>query len=142
MQVKWLRENDEYARAVAEAGRARMAALDLPAVTDFMSELLGAASVGGGSTAEAAATPIAVEAGPEAVPDATAGPSGAGAGAGAGGVGALPGIELLIERGAGGGKLGLTLRSINGTVEVQDVVGGSAAALAGLVRLAPPSPPF
>jgi len=38
--VKWLRANDEYARAVAEAGRARMASLDEAAVTGFMAELL------------------------------------------------------------------------------------------------------
>lgn len=39
-KVKWLREHDEYARAVGAAGRARMAALDVGAVTDFMAELL------------------------------------------------------------------------------------------------------
>ena len=38
--VESLRRNDSYARAVAEAGRARMAALDVGAVTDFMAELL------------------------------------------------------------------------------------------------------
>ena len=38
--VKWLREHDEYARAVAAAGRARMSALDEPALTDFVAELL------------------------------------------------------------------------------------------------------
>ncbi len=40
--VKWLRANDDYARAVALAGRARMTALDVGAVTDFMAELLRA----------------------------------------------------------------------------------------------------
>ena len=38
--VKYLREHDDYARAVALAGRARMAALDTDAVADFMAELL------------------------------------------------------------------------------------------------------
>ena len=33
-------EHDDYARAVALAGRARMAALDTDAVADFMAELL------------------------------------------------------------------------------------------------------
>ena len=38
--VQQLRRNDSYARAVAEAGRARLAALDTDAVTDFMATLL------------------------------------------------------------------------------------------------------
>ena len=38
--VRWLKQNDEYARAVALAGRARMATLDTNAVADFMAELL------------------------------------------------------------------------------------------------------
>jgi len=38
--VRWLRKNDDYARAVAAAGRARMASLDVGAVTDFMAEVL------------------------------------------------------------------------------------------------------
>jgi len=38
--VEMLRRNDSYARAVAQAGRARMASLDVSAVTDFMAELL------------------------------------------------------------------------------------------------------
>ena len=38
--VRWLREHDDYARAVALAGRARMASLDVNAVSDFMAELL------------------------------------------------------------------------------------------------------
>ena len=38
--VRWLRENDDYARAVAMAGRARMSSLDVGAVTDFMAEVL------------------------------------------------------------------------------------------------------
>ena len=39
-QVRWLREHDTYARAVAMAGRARMAALNTDAVADYMAELL------------------------------------------------------------------------------------------------------
>ena len=38
--VRWLRQNDDYARAVALAGRARMATLHIDAVSDFMAELL------------------------------------------------------------------------------------------------------
>jgi len=38
--VRWLRQNDDYARAVAAAGRARMSSLNVGAVTDFMAELL------------------------------------------------------------------------------------------------------
>ena len=38
--VRWLKEHDTYARAVAMAGRARMAALSIDAVSDFMAELL------------------------------------------------------------------------------------------------------
>jgi len=38
--VRWLKEHDDYARAVALAGRARMATLDIDAVADFMAELL------------------------------------------------------------------------------------------------------
>jgi len=38
--VRWLREHDEYARAVGEAGRARMSSLDVIGLTDFMAELL------------------------------------------------------------------------------------------------------
>ena len=38
--VESLKRNDSYARAVAEAGRARLAALDVGAVTDFMAQLL------------------------------------------------------------------------------------------------------
>ena len=38
--VRWLRKNDAYARAVAQAGRARMASLDVGALGDFMSVLL------------------------------------------------------------------------------------------------------
>jgi protein glucosyltransferase len=38
--VRWLRANDEYARAVAAAGQARMSSLDVGAVTDFMAEML------------------------------------------------------------------------------------------------------
>jgi len=38
--VRWLREHDTYARAVAMAGRARMAALNTDAVADYMAELL------------------------------------------------------------------------------------------------------
>jgi len=38
--VEALKKNDSYARAVAEAGRARLAALDVAAITDFMAELL------------------------------------------------------------------------------------------------------
>ena len=38
--VRWLRENDAYAQAVAKAGRARMMALDVGGVTDFLAELL------------------------------------------------------------------------------------------------------
>ena len=37
--VRWLRKHDEYARAVAAAGRARMASLDVTALTDFLSEV-------------------------------------------------------------------------------------------------------
>jgi protein glucosyltransferase len=39
--VRWLRQNDGYARAVAQAGRARMASLDAAALGAFMAELLG-----------------------------------------------------------------------------------------------------
>ena len=38
--VRWLKQHDDYARAVALAGRARMATLDIDAVADFMAELL------------------------------------------------------------------------------------------------------
>ena len=38
--VRWLKKNDDYARAVALAGRARMATLDTNAVAAFMAELL------------------------------------------------------------------------------------------------------
>ena len=38
--VRWLRRHDDYARAVARAGRARMAALDAAGLGDFMAELL------------------------------------------------------------------------------------------------------
>ena len=38
--VRWLKEHDTYARAVAMAGRARMASLTVEAVADFMGELL------------------------------------------------------------------------------------------------------
>ena len=38
--VRWLREHDTYAQAVAMAGRARMASLTVDAVSDFMAELL------------------------------------------------------------------------------------------------------
>jgi hypothetical protein len=38
--VRWLKQHDEYARAVALAGRARMATLDINAVSDYMAELL------------------------------------------------------------------------------------------------------
>jgi len=38
--VQWLRKNDGYARAVAAAGRARMASVDVDGVSDFMAELL------------------------------------------------------------------------------------------------------
>ena len=38
--VRWLQKNDEYARAVAHAGRARMASLDARGLSDFMLELL------------------------------------------------------------------------------------------------------
>ena len=38
--VKWLKEHDDYARAVALAGRARMATLDVAGLTDFMAEVL------------------------------------------------------------------------------------------------------
>ena len=38
--VRWLRKNDDYARAVALAGRARMSTLDVGALTDFMAEVL------------------------------------------------------------------------------------------------------
>ena len=38
--VRWLRANDGYARAVAQAGRARMLSLDIVGVTDWMAELL------------------------------------------------------------------------------------------------------
>ena len=37
--VRWLREHDDYARAVAQAGRARMSSLDVGALTDFMAEV-------------------------------------------------------------------------------------------------------
>ena len=37
--VKWLRENDNYARAVAVAGRERMKSLDVSTLTNFMSEV-------------------------------------------------------------------------------------------------------
>lgn len=39
-KVRWLREHDGYARSVAAAGRARMAALDVAALSDFFAELL------------------------------------------------------------------------------------------------------
>ena len=80
---------------------------------DFMRELLGAAGSSGGG-AEAAL------------------PASAGAGGGSSSAGAAVGIELRIEKGSGGGRLGLTLRSTDGVVEVLDVVAGSAAAAAGL----------
>eukprot|EP00965_Chrysotila_dentata_P043024 1428679-Pleurochrysis_carterae.AAC.1 len=38
--VRFLRANDGYARAVAEAGRARMASLDIAQLSTFMAELL------------------------------------------------------------------------------------------------------
>ena len=38
--VQWLKANDAYARAVAMAGRARMAALTTDAVADYVAELL------------------------------------------------------------------------------------------------------
>ena len=38
--VRWLRQNDDYARSVALAGRARMSTLSIDAVADFMAELL------------------------------------------------------------------------------------------------------
>ena len=38
--VRWLRNHDSYARAVAMAGRARMATLTVDAVADFTAELL------------------------------------------------------------------------------------------------------
>ena len=38
--VQWLKKNDDYARAVALAGRARMSTLDVGALTDFMAEVL------------------------------------------------------------------------------------------------------
>ena len=38
--VRWLREHDEQARAIAQAGRARMSSLDIVGLTDFMAELL------------------------------------------------------------------------------------------------------
>jgi hypothetical protein len=38
--VRWLKKHDSYARAVAMAGRARMASLTVDAVADFMAELL------------------------------------------------------------------------------------------------------
>ena len=38
--VRWLRQNDDYARAVAQAGRARMSSLDAGGLSDFMAELL------------------------------------------------------------------------------------------------------
>ena len=37
--VRWLRENDAYARAVARAGQARMSTLDVGALTDFLAEV-------------------------------------------------------------------------------------------------------
>ena len=40
--VRWLREHDDYARAVAQAGRARMSSLDVGALTEFMAETLRA----------------------------------------------------------------------------------------------------
>jgi len=42
--VEALKRNDSYAYAVAQAGRARMAALDIGAVTDFMADNGGARS--------------------------------------------------------------------------------------------------
>ena len=36
--VQWLKQHDDYARAVALAGRARMATLDIVGLTDFMAE--------------------------------------------------------------------------------------------------------
>ena len=38
--VRWLRQHDDYARAVAQAGRARMSSLDVGALTDFLAEAL------------------------------------------------------------------------------------------------------
>ena len=38
--VQWLKQHDDYARAVALAGRARMATLDIVGLTDFMAEVL------------------------------------------------------------------------------------------------------
>lgn len=38
--VEWLRVHDDYARAVALAGRARMSSLDAAGLSDFMAELL------------------------------------------------------------------------------------------------------
>ena len=38
--VAWLRKNDDYARAVALAGRARMSTLDVGELTNFMAEVL------------------------------------------------------------------------------------------------------
>ncbi|KAL1511513.1 hypothetical protein AB1Y20_006321 [Prymnesium parvum] len=38
--VRWLRQNDQYARAVARAGRERLASLDNRALADFLAELL------------------------------------------------------------------------------------------------------
>ena len=38
--VRWLRQNDAYARAVGEAGRARMSSLDAAGLGEFMAELL------------------------------------------------------------------------------------------------------
>ena len=40
--VHWLKEHDDYARAVALAGRARMSTLDVSALTEFMAETLKA----------------------------------------------------------------------------------------------------
>jgi len=38
--VRWLRKNDEYARAVGQAGRARMTSLGAGGLADFIAELL------------------------------------------------------------------------------------------------------
>ena len=38
--VRWLQQNDDYAHAVALAGRARMSTLDVGALTDFVAETL------------------------------------------------------------------------------------------------------
>ena len=38
--MRWLRKNDEYARAVGQAGRARMTSLGAGGLADFIAELL------------------------------------------------------------------------------------------------------